>query len=101
MFIRLHRHTDAVLVIEFAERLSNNCEIDYNYHFLWTRPTAIDEEKSGDGSVSQDPSPRMYLKALAMIEFNPFLVTHDSGTKVDVQELSERIIGKRKSGKQS
>jgi len=96
MFIRLHRHPDAILVVEFAERQSNSCEIDYNYHFLWTRPASIDDEKGEGMSVD---APRMYLKAMAMVEFNPFLVTHDSGTKVDIQELSERIIGKRKSGK--
>jgi hypothetical protein len=38
------------------------------------------------------------LKALSMIEFDSFLVTHGSETKVDVQDLSEKIIGKRKFG---
>ena len=31
-----------------------------------------------------------------MVEFDSFLVTHGSETKVDVQDLSEKIIGKRK-----
>ena len=33
-----------------------------------------------------------------MIEYDAFLTTHGSTTKVDVQDLSEKIIGKRKSG---
>ena len=40
--------------------------------------------------------PKVYLKALSMVEFDSFLVTHSATTKVDVQELSEKIIGKRK-----
>ncbi len=43
-------------------------------------------------------SSQVYLKALSMVEFDPFLITHGSGTQVDVQDLSEKIIGKRKSG---
>ena len=42
--------------------------------------------------------PKVYLKALSMVEFDPFLVTHGPETKVDVQDLSEKIIGKRKFG---
>ena len=33
-----------------------------------------------------------------MVEFDAFLVTHLATTKVDVQDLSEKIIGKRKCG---
>ena len=33
-----------------------------------------------------------------MVEFDSFLVTHGPETKVDVQDLSEKIIGKRKFG---
>ena len=33
-----------------------------------------------------------------MVEFDSFLVTHGPETKVDVQDLSEKIIGKRKIG---
>ncbi len=43
--------------------------------------------------------PRVYLKALSMAQFDPFLLTHGSDTRVDVKDLSERIIGKRKFGK--
>ncbi len=96
MYIRLHRHPDAVLIVEFHEKQSNHCEIEYQYYFLWVRPASI-EDNPNDESVVTD-IPKVYLKALSMIEFDPFLITHGSGTPVDVQDLSEKIIGKRKSG---
>ena len=36
-----------------------------------------------------------------MVEFDSFLVTHGPETKVDAQDLSEKIIGKRKLGGKS
>ena len=36
-----------------------------------------------------------------MVEFDSFLVTHGPETKVDAQDLSEKIIGKRKFGGKS
>jgi hypothetical protein len=50
---------------------------------LWVRPASI-EDNPHDESVTTD-IPRVYLKALSMIEFDPFLVTHATATKVDVQ----------------
>ncbi len=47
------------------------------------RPASI-EDNPHDESVTTD-IPRVYLKALSMIEFDPFLVTHATATKVDVQ----------------
>jgi hypothetical protein len=50
------------------------------------RPASI-EDNPNDESSSTD-IPRVYLKALSMIEFDPFLVAHGTATKVDVQVSS-------------
>ena len=70
--------------------------MEYSYFFLWVKPASI-EDNPNDESVTSD-IPKVYLKALSMIEFDPFLVTHATNTRVDVQDLSEKIIGKRKLG---
>ena len=57
--------------------------IAFRYFLLWVRPASI-EDNPHDESVTTD-IPRVYLKALSMIEFDPFLVTHATATKVDVQ----------------
>ncbi len=100
MHIRLHRHPDAVLIIEFHEKSSNHCEMEYKYYFLWVRPASIeDADAAGDAdNPAMVAAPRVYLKALSMVQFDPFLVTHGCATKVDTLDLSERIIGKRKVG---
>jgi mediator of RNA polymerase II transcription subunit 14 len=100
MQIRLHRHPNAILIIEFHEKAANHCEMEYKFYFLWVRPASIDDtdEANNASAMATESSPRVYLKALSMVEFDPFLVTHGSSTKVDAMDLSERIIGKRKPG---
>lgn len=96
MFIKLHKQPMAILVVEFSEKAGSECEIQYNYYFLLTKPCSIEDDPL-DESIVKD-IPKVYMKALGMVEFDPFLITHGSTTKVDVQELSEKIIGKRKPG---
>lgn len=116
VLIKLHRQPSTVLVVEYAEKPGRECEVSYTFHYLLTKPCRItgeeeeDEESSpsapegaaggeaGAPGSSPSPTPQVYLKALGMVEFDPFLVTHGSTTKVDVQELSEKLIGKRKPG---
>merc|ERR1719266_3216886 len=96
MYIRLHHQSNAVLITDCKEKETQPCEMDYRYHLLWVKPASIEDDPK-DGSVTAD-IPKVYLKALSMIEFDPFLITHATATKVDVQDLSEKIIGKRKFG---
>ena len=115
MYIRFHRHPNAILIVEFREKEGNKCEVEYSYYLLWVKPASIEDDPKDD-TVTTD-LPKVYLKvkslaskerkrllnflsfqALSIVEFDPFLVTHGSETKVDVQEPSERIIGKRKMG---
>ena len=70
--------------------LHSNCvhtrattSLSRRYFLLWVRPASI-EDNPNDESVTTD-IPRVYLKALGMIEYDPFLVTHATATKVDVQ----------------
>ena len=96
MYIRLHRQPNAILIVEFHEKTNNKCEMDYTYYFLWVKPASIEDDPKDD--TVQPDIPKVYLKALSMVEFDSFLVTHGPETKVDAQELSEKIIGKRKLG---
>ena len=96
MFIKLHRQPSAILAVEYSEKTGRECEIQYNFYYLLTRPCSIEDDPVDETIVKEIP--RVYMKALGMVEFDPFLVTHGSTTKVDVQELSEKIIGKRKPG---
>ena len=96
MYIRLHRQPNAILIVEFHEKQSNKCEMDYTYYFLWVKPASIEDDPKDD--TVQADIPKVYLKALSMVEFDSFLVTHGPETKVDAQDLSEKIIGKRKLG---
>ena len=96
MYIRLHRQPNAILIVEFHEKNSNKCEMDYTYYFLWVKPASIEDDPKDD--TVQADIPKVYLKALSMVEFDSFLVTHGPETKVDAQDLSEKIIGKRKLG---
>ena len=96
MFIKLHRQPSAILAVEYSEKSGRECEIQYSFYYLLTRPCSIEDDPVDETIVKEIP--RVYMKALGMVEFDPFLVTHGSTTKVDVQELSEKIIGKRKPG---
>ena len=61
MHIRLHRHPNAVLIIEFHEKASNHCEMEYKYYFLWVRPASSDEGEEGGGQTAsqQDSLPKV------------------------------------------
>ena len=96
MYIRLHHQSNAILITDCKEKETQPCEMDYRYHLLWVKPASIEDDPK-DGTVTAD-IPKVYLKALSMIEYDPFLITHATATKVDVQDLSEKIIGKRKFG---
>ena len=96
MFIKLHKQPRAVLVVAFNEKPGSECEIQFSYYFLLTKECSIEDDPL-DETIVKD-IPKVYMKALGLVEFDPFLVTHGSTTKVDVQELDEKIIGKRKPG---
>ena len=96
MFIRLHKQPSSIIVVDYNEKSGRECEIQYRYYYLLTKPCSIEDDPKDETIVKEIP--RVYMKALNMIEFDSFLITHGTTTKVDNQELSEKIIGKRKPG---
>lgn len=96
MFIRLHKQPSSIIVVDYKYKPGRECEIQYRYYYLLTKPCSIEDEPEDETIVKEIP--RVYMKALNMIEFDSFLITHGTTTKVDNQELSEKIIGKRKVG---
>merc|ERR1711949_84275 len=71
-YIKLHKQPSAVLVVEFAEKAGSECEIQYSYYFLLTKPCSIEDDPMDDTIVKDIP--KVYMKALGMVEFDPFLV---------------------------
>ncbi len=55
------------------------------YFLLLVRAASIEDSPNEDVGSAGAEIPRVYLKALSMIEFDPFLVSHATATKVDVQ----------------
>lgn len=96
MYIRLHKQPSSIIVVDYNEKSGRECEIQYRYYYLLTKPCSIEDDPQDETIVKEIP--RVYMKALNMIEFDSFLITHGTTTKVDNQELSEKIIGKRKPG---
>ncbi len=93
MFIRLHKQPSSIIVVDYNYKPGRECEIQYRYYYLLTKPCSIEDDPEDETIVKEIP--RVYMKALNMIEFDSFLITHGTTTKVDNQELSEKIIGKR------
>ncbi len=60
MYIRLNRHPNAVLIVEFREKAENACEIEYSYYLLWVKPASIEDDPK-DETVTAD-IPKVYLK---------------------------------------
>ena len=38
MFIKLHKQPSAVLVVEYSEKPERECEIQYSFYYLLTKP---------------------------------------------------------------
>ncbi len=51
----LCRHPDAILIVEFHEKQSNHCEIEYQYYFLWVRPASIEDNPNDESVVTDIP----------------------------------------------
>ncbi|PSN29847.1 Mediator of RNA polymerase II transcription subunit 14 [Blattella germanica] len=94
MFVRLHRHPNVILIVEFKEKESTPCEIDCSFYLAVVKHSSIEDDPHDD--TIETEIPKMYLKVMTLIEFDTFVITHGPFTSVDDQ--SEKIPGKRKSG---
>lgn len=94
MFIRLHRHPNVILIVEFKEKENSPCEIDSSFYLAVVRHSSIDEDPHDDSIETEIP--KMYLKVLTLIEFDTFVITHGPFTIVD--DHGEKTPNKRKPG---
>ena len=83
MFIKLQQLSSAVLVVEFMEKAERECEIQYIFYYLLTKPSSIKDDLVDESIVVEIP------RALGMMECYPLLVA---------QEMSENYNGRRKLG---
>ena len=60
MYIRLHRQPNAVIIVEFHEKASNHCEMEYKYFLLWVKPASIEDNPNDESVVTNIP--KVYLK---------------------------------------
>ena len=78
-----NRQKNVFLLNPVFKYLVFRCCLFIRYFLLWVRPASIEDNPNDESSTTDIP--RVYLKALSMIEYDPFLVTHATATKVDVQ----------------
>lgn len=94
MFVRLHKHPNVILIVEFKEKESTQCEIDCSFYLAVVKHSSIEDDPHDDSIETEIP--KMYLKVLTLIEFDTFVITHGPFTSVDDQ--SEKFPQKRKAG---
>lgn len=88
MFIRLHRHPNIILIVEFKEK-EGTADIECHYYLIFVKHSSIEDDPN-DETIETD-IPKVYLKVLTLIEFDTFVITHGPFTAVD-----ESLDGKRK-----
>jgi hypothetical protein len=79
VFVKLHHHPNAVLIVEMRDN-NGGANVDLAYYFMWVKPCSI--EGASDGEDDGSGVPRTCLKALTMVELDPFLLTNGPGTAV-------------------
>ncbi|KAL1465599.1 hypothetical protein WDU94_005154 [Cyamophila willieti] len=92
MFIRLHRHPNIILIVEFKEK-ENAADMECHYYLIFVKHSSIEDDPNDD-TIETD-IPKVYLKVLTLIEFDTFVITHGPFTAVD-ETLDKGNCGKRK-----
>ncbi|KAJ8894673.1 hypothetical protein PR048_007338 [Dryococelus australis] len=98
MFVRLHRHPNVILIVEFKEKDNSPCEIECAFYLAVVKHSSI-EDNPHDDSIETE-IPKMYLKVLTLIEFDSFVITHGPFTGVDEQTEKPAAVKRKNSGKQ-
>ncbi|EEB11666.1 CRSP complex subunit, putative [Pediculus humanus corporis] len=94
MYVRLHRHPNAILIVEFKEKENAPYEIDCQFYMAVVKQSSIEDNPEDD--TIETEIPKMYLKVLSLIEFDSFVILHGPYTSIE----DEKVPGKRKaSGK--
>nr|CAD7429019.1 unnamed protein product [Timema monikensis] len=93
MFVRLHRHPNVILIVEFKEKDNSPCEIDCFFYLAVVKHSSIEDDPHDDSIETEIP--KMYLKVLTLIEFESFVTLHGPFTSVD--EQNDKVGTKRKT----
>lgn len=106
VYIKLHRHSNVILVVEIKEKATNSCEMDYKFYLIYVNYVSVEDESvvdrpiikqekmdnktdKNDGKVDSrfekierpdNKTPKMYLKIETLVEFDTFTATHGPGT---------------------
>lgn len=83
IFIKLHRHSNIILVVEIKEKPNTSCEMEYKFHLIFVKHIAIDEDPKAPALKPESDVPRKYLTVQSMVEFDTFTATHGPGTYLD------------------
>ncbi|XP_063244367.1 mediator of RNA polymerase II transcription subunit 14 isoform X2 [Bacillus rossius redtenbacheri] len=98
MCVRLHRHPNVILIVEFKEKESTPCEIECAFYLAVVKHSSIEDNPHDD--TIETEIPKMYLKVLTLIEFDSFVITHGPFTSVDEQNDKPAPVKRKNSGKQ-
>ncbi|CAG5108193.1 Similar to MED14: Mediator of RNA polymerase II transcription subunit 14 (Aedes aegypti) [Cotesia congregata] len=95
MFVRLHRHPTVILIIEFKEKKSFSCEIEFLFYLAVVKSSLMEDDPHDENIETEVP--KMYLRVQSLIEFDTFVITHGPFTSVD-SDIPEKGIKRRSSG---
>lgn len=87
IFIKLHRHSNIILVVEIKEKPNTSCEMEYKFHLIFVKHIAIDEDPKAPTQKAESDVPRKYLTVQSMVEFDTFTATHGPGTYLDGKKI--------------
>lgn len=88
MYIKLHKISNMILIVEFAENEKSPCRIEYKFYLANVKKSSI-EDNPNDESIEVD-IPKMYLKVLTLLTIEKFVATHGPFTSV-IEEDQEKI----------
>ncbi|XP_050538100.1 mediator of RNA polymerase II transcription subunit 14 [Daktulosphaira vitifoliae] len=88
MFIKLHKISNMILIVEFSENDKSPCKIEYKFYLANVKKSSI-EDNPNDETIETD-IPKMYLKVLTLLTIEKFVATHGPFTAV-IEEQQEKI----------
>lgn len=91
MFVKFEKHPSVILIVEFKEKESFSCEMEYTFHLATVKSCLMDrafQNNKHNDSFDND-IPKMYYRVESLTEFDTFVVTHGPNMSVDT-DLSSR-----------
>lgn len=76
------------------EKAKIPCEMEYNFHLLHVKRSTLEEGLSNETSAESD-IPKLYLKAMTLIQLDSFVMTHGPFTSVIGSfTMTDQVYGK-------